>query len=351
MQKSINTAIIGFGTSGKYFHAPFLHKHSGFSLKKVVERHSSEAKKIYPYIEHIKDYKILLKDTDIELIVISTPNTLHFEMAKACLKAGKHIIIEKPFTPTTKQADELIKLSAKYKRKIFVYHNRRWDGDFRTVQRIVDKNILGDIYEFEAHFDRYRPKVASEKWKEKPLPAAGIVYDLGVHLIDQALVLFGHPTTLKADIQIQRDNALVDDYFKIELNYPDLKVILTAGMLVKNHHLRYILKGHKGTFKKHGIDPQEAALRKGLMPEGENWGKESKDNWGLMDAVIDRKHCLCNIETLEGNYMFFYDNVYDVLINNAEIKVKPEQARNVIKIVELAFLSSSENNRKIKLIS
>ncbi len=350
MQKSIDTAIIGFGASGRYFHAPFLHTHPNFNLKKVVERHTTESKKIYPYVEQITNYKKLLKDPGIELIVISTPNTLHFEIAKACLKANKHIIIEKPFTPTTKQADELIKLSTKYKRKIFVYHNRRWDGDFKTIQRIVDENILGDIYEFEAHFDRYRPKVDLKKWKEKPLPAAGIVYDLGAHLIDQALVLFGHPTALKADIQTQRNNALVDDYFKIELSYPNLKVILTAGMLMKNHNLRYILKGHKGTFKKYGIDPQEAALRKGLMPEGKNWGKESKDYWGLMDAVIDRKHCLCNIETLAGSYMFFYDNVYDVLVNNAEIMVKPEQARNVIKIIELAFLSSSENKRAIKLL-
>ncbi|MCF6240003.1 MAG: Gfo/Idh/MocA family oxidoreductase, partial [Bacteroidales bacterium] len=241
--KQINTAIIGFGTSGKYFHAPFLHKHPNFILKKVVERHSEDSKKIYPEIEIVRDYKTLLKDKSIELIVICTPNTLHYELAKASLKAGKHVLIEKPFTPTTKQADELIRLSAKYQRKIFVYHNRRWDGDFKTIKRMVDEDILGDIYEFEAHFDRYRPVVSTEKWKEKPLAASGILYDLGAHLIDQALTLFGHPTSLKANVQKQRAHATVDDYFHIELFYNELKVILTAGMLVENHNLRYILKG------------------------------------------------------------------------------------------------------------
>ena len=348
-KKIINTAIIGFGTSGRYFHAPFLHTHLNFNLKKVVERHASKSKKIYPYVDVVADYKDLLKDKSIELIAICTPNFLHYEQAKACLKAGKHIIIEKPFTVSSKEADSLIKLSRKYKRNIFVYHNRRWDSDFKTLKRIVDEDILGEIYEFEAHFDRYRPELAYERWKEKQMPGSGILYDLGAHLIDQALTLLGKPTGLKADIQKQRNNALVDDYFRIELYYPDLKVILTAGMLEENHNLRYILKGHKGSYKKTGIDPQEAALRKGLMPQSENWGEESKNYWGLMDAVIDKKHCLCTIESLKGNYMEFFDNVYEVIANDAEISVKPEQARNVIKIIELAFLSVNTNNRTIKI--
>lgn len=347
-KKIINTAIIGFGTSGKYFHAPFFHAHPNFKLKKIVERHSAESKRLYPYVEVVSDYKNLLKDKSIQLIAICTPNFLHFEQAKACLKAGKHIIIEKPFTVSSNEADTLIRLSQKYKRNIFVYHNRRWDGDFKTIQRIVDKDILGEIYEFEAHFDRYRPMVASGKWKEKQNEGSGILYDLGAHLIDQALTLFGKPKSLKADIQQQRNNALVDDFFRIELYYPNLKVILTAGMLVKNHDLRYILKGHKGTFKKTGIDPQEAYLRKGLMPNTPNWGKEPKEHWGLMDAVIDKKHCLCNIETLQGNYMDFFNNVYEVISKNTEIIVKPEQARNVIKLIELAFLSS-KNQSQIKI--
>ena len=345
----INTAIIGFGVSGSVFHAPFLHTHNGFELIKIVERHTENSKKIYPYVEIVRDYKALLKDKSIELIAICTPNSLHFSMAKACLKAGKHIIIEKPFTVTAKEADELIKISKKTKKKIFVYHNCRWDGDFMTIKNIIDKNILGDIYEFEAHFDRYRPEISPEKWREQKLPGSGIVYDLGAHLIDQALLIFGKPNSLKTDIQAQREGSIVDDYFRIELNYRETKVILTAGMLVENHDLRYIVKGHKGTFKKSGIDPQEAALKERAMPVGEDWGKEAKEFWGLMDAVINREHCLCHIESQKGNYMSFFDNVYDVLINDAEIAVKPEQARNVIKIIELAFLSAKENGKIITI--
>ena len=347
--RKIKTAIIGFGTSGRYFHAPFLHTHEGFELTTIVERHSNRSSEIYPYVQVVNDYKELLKDKTIELIVITTPNHLHYPMAKACLKAGKHIIIEKPFTVSAKEADDLIKIARKYKRQIFVYQNRRWDGDFMTIKRIIDENILGEIYEFEAHFDRYRPDVNPLKWKEQELPGSGILYDLGVHLIDQALLLFGRPDALRANIQKQRKNAVADDYFRLEMYFDEIKVLLTAGMLVKEHDLRYVLKAHHGTYIKKGIDPQEAALRKGEMPVSENWGKENKKYWGRMDALIDRKHCVCDIETVPGNYMYFFNQVYDVLVNDAEIIVKPEQARNVIKIVELAYESAKNNGNFIRL--
>jgi predicted dehydrogenase len=341
-KKQINVGVIGFGLSGKVFHAPFLHTHQGFNLKKIVERNSAESKKIYPYVEVVSDYKNLVKDKELDLIVICTPNTSHFPMVKESLKAGKHVIIEKPFTPTAKEADELIKIAKKVKKNIFVYHNRRWDGDFMTIKKIVDENILGEIYEYEAHFDRFTPEIDANQWRDKDLPGGGILFDLGAHLIDQALYLFGHPQKVKADIQAQRENSPVDDYFRVELEYPNLKAILTAGMMVKELGPRFTLKGHKGTYKKSGIDPQEDALKAGLMPDTENWGKETKKEWGVMDAAFDGEHCVCQIETLPGNYMGFYNNVYDVIVNNAEIVVKPEEARNVIKIIEMAFADNKE---------
>jgi len=343
--KKINTGIIGFGLSGKIFHAPFLHTHSGFNLKKIVERNCVESKKIYPYVEVVPDYQNLIKDKTLDLIAVCTPNMLHFYMVKEILKAGKHAIVEKPFTTTSKEADELIKIAKKKKRNIFVYQNRRWDGDFLTIKKILDGNLLGDLYEYEAYFDRYRPEL-STNWRDENIPGSGILYDLGAHLIDQALNLFGHPDKLNADIQLQRKNSSVDDYFRIELNYPNLEVVLTAGKLVEELGPRFILKGQKGTFTKFGIDPQEDALKKGLMPDSENWGKEGKEDWGIMDAIIEGKYCNCQIETLPGNYMGFYDNVYDVIINNNKIIVRPEEARNVIKIIEMAFDNSKKVSEK-----
>lgn len=341
-EKQINAGVIGFGLSGKIFHAPFLHTHPGFRLRKIVERKGAESKKLYPYVEVVQDYKNLIKDKELDLIVVCTPNASHFSMVKESLKAGKHVIIEKPFTPTAKEADELIKIAKKVKKNIFVYHNRRWDGDFMTIKKIIDENILGSIYEYEAHFDRFTPEIDASQWRDKDMPGSGILFDLGAHLIDQAMYLFGHPKKLKADIQAQRKNSLVDDYFRLELEYPELNVILTAGMLVKELGPRFTIKGHKGTYKKPGIDPQEDALKTGLMPGSENWGKEDKKEWGVMDATFDGKHCVCQIETLPGNYMGFYDNVYDAIVHNAELIVKPEEARNVIKIIEMAFADSEK---------
>ncbi len=335
-KKQINTGIIGFGLSGKVFHAPFLHVHPGFNLKKIVERNSTESKKIYPDVEVVSDYENLFKDKTLDLIAVCTPNTLHFSMVKECLLAGKHVVIEKPFTPTSKEADELIKISEETKRKIFVYHNRRWDGDFLSIKNILNDNLLGDLYEYEAHFDRYTPDL-DQNWRDKNIPGGGILYDLGAHLIDQALNLFGQPDTLNSEIQAQRENSPVDDYFKLELEYPNLKVVLTAGMMVKDLGPRFILKGSKGIFTKFGIDPQEDALKNGLMPNTENWGKEKKKDWGIIDVIIEGEQRNYQIETLPGNYMGFYDNVYDVIINDEEIMVKPEEACNVIKIIELAF--------------
>ena len=344
--RKINTAIIGFGLSGKVFHAPFLHTHSGFNLKKIVERHNEESKKIYPYVEIVRDFKDILNDSDIDLIVVATPNTLHFPMVKEGLLAGKHVVVEKPFTPTYREAEELINIARKVNRKIFVYHNRRWDGDFLTIKKILENKLLGDIAEYEAHFDRFSPKLKPGAWRTENKPGGGILFDLGSHLIDQALQLFGKPGSIYADIQTQRKGSLVDDYFNINLFYPQLEVILTAGMMVKNPGPRFIIHGIKGSFIKYGIDPQEQDLVKGLMPDTDDWGTENSENGGIISTVIDGLHFDGRIETVPGCYHKFYKNVYDVFVNDQEMAVKPEEARNVIGIIELAFES---NKRKMKI--
>lgn len=344
MEKVINTAIVGFGLSGKIFHAPFIHFHHGFNLTKVVERHSENAKEIYPDTEIVRDLKDVLQDKTIDLVVIGTPNIYHFEMAKACLEAGKHIVVEKPFMPTSAEADEIIKLAEEKGLHVFVYQNRRWDGDFQTIQKLLDGNLLGDTHYFEAHFDRFSPQRKRAAWRDEILPGSGILYDLGSHLIDQVLSLFGNPLLVKANIQSQRENSKVDDFFELELSYPKMKAVVTAGMLVEKPELRYLINASKGSFVKYGIDPQEADLKNGKLPGEPQWGEEPTENWGIVNFVNNELYFDGKVETEPGNYLGFYENVYDVIVNNAGQMVKPEEARNVIRIIELAFESAKVNS-------
>jgi scyllo-inositol 2-dehydrogenase (NADP+) len=345
MQMQINTAVIGFGLSGRCFHAPFIHVHPGFRLKTIVERNSSSSKEIYPDVNIARGYEELLKDGDLELVVIATPNILHFELAKAFLEAGKHVVIEKPFTPTAAEADELIRIARQAGRKIFIYQNRRWDGDFMTIQQVVYQGYLGEILDYEAHFDRFAPGARRSAWRDEPLPAGGVLYDLGAHLIDQALVLFGLPRSLSADIRNLREGSRVDDCFEVKLYYDRLRVTLKASVFVKEPGPRYILHGTKGSFVKYGIDPQEAWLRQGLMPDAEGWGEEDEEFHGLLNTEMNGQQFLGNIKTEAGNYMGFYDNVHEVLRKGGNQAVLPEEARNVIRIIELAFESAEKGKR------
>jgi len=339
MKNPIKTAVIGFGLSGKVFHAPFLHTLPGFELSKMLQRHSNSSQENYPYVEVVNDFDHILHDKEIELIAICTPNTTHFDFARKALEAGKHIVIEKPFTNTSREADELIEIAKKTDKKIFVYHNRRWDNDFLTIQKVLKNKLIGKLVEYECHFDRFNPVVKEDAWRDVDQPGGGILFDLGSHLIDQALVLFGKPLSVFADIRAQRPGSKVDDYFELMLYYPAHKVILKAGMMVKAPLPRFILHGDQGSFIKHGLDPQEAELKSGKMPEGDNWGVEPKVNWGKLYAAPNGQDVLRIIESIPGRYQEFYQNVYDFLRNDAPQAIRPEEARNVIRIIELAFLS------------
>lgn len=348
MIDSINTGIIGFGLSGKVFHAPFIHTHPGFHLSVVVERNHQYSREIYPYVDVIQDYKYLLEDDSIDLIVVATPNIFHYGMIRESLEAGKHVVVEKPFVPTSREADELINISHRKGKKIFVYQNRRWDGDFLTIKKLVKKGTLGDIKYYEAHFDRYSPEMKPAAWRDKTLPGSGILYDLGSHLIDQALCLFGFPDTIKAEIRAEREGSPVDDYFNLELNYPDKTAVLTAGMMVENIGPRFIIDGSMGSFSKWGLDPQETALKAGKMPTGEDWGHDDTKYWGTLGIGQAVPLEETQIPTEQGNYMEFYNNVYDVLINNKPQLVRPKEARDVIFIIEKAF-ECSKTGRTIKI--
>ncbi len=341
--QTIGVGLVSYGMSGHVFHAPLLSVNPGFRIISILERTRSLSMEMYPESKIIRNYHELLKDDSIELVVVNTPDRFHFGMAREALEAGKHVILEKPFVLDSRKGDELISLANDQKRMLSVFQNRRWDGDFLTVREILDKGLLGRLVEYEAHFDRYRNFIPENTWKEDPASGTGILYNLGSHLIDQALVIFGNPEHINADIRIQRTGGKIDDAFTLWLGYPDVKVTIKAGYLVKQPGPRYLLHGTEGSFLKHGIDPQEEALKKGILPAGPEWGEEAREEWGHLNTAIGPQDG--PYRTLPGNYPAYYENIYQVLTGKAELSVTADQANSVVKVIEAAIESSQSGHR------
>ena len=339
--KVISAALASYGMSGFVFHAPFLHLHKGYQLKKVLERTQMRSAEKYPYVEIARTYDEIISDPEIDLVIVNTPDHLHFSMAEAALHAGKHVVVEKPFTQTVNEGKRLIELAKRKRLILSVYHNRRFDGDSLTVQQILREGRLGRLIEYEAHYDRYRNYI-SKSWKENPATGASIVYNLGSHLIDYALFLFGDPHSVWADIRKQRDGALTDDFFEIKLFYDPLTVTLKASYLVKEPGPRYLLHGTLGSFVKSGSDPQEEALIAGAVPGGEGWGIEITDNWGILHTDHNGVSSRTRFKTLPGNYMKFYDYLYESIISGQKPPVTAEDGLNVIRVIETAYRSHYE---------
>jgi predicted dehydrogenase len=268
--KIINTAICSFGMSGRLFHAPFIYAHPGFKLYAVWERTKNLAEEIYPGIKTFRTLEEMLSDDAIELVIVNTPSYTHFEYARKALRANKHVIVEKPFTATVTEAEELIQWSRKQNKKLSVYQNRRYDSDYKTVKKILEEGWLGKIIEAEIHYDRYSVALSNKIHKEIPGPAVGCLYDLGSHLIDQALQLFGMPQAIFADIVINRPNSKVDDYFDLKLFYPTQRVTLKSSYFVREALPGYIFHGTKGSFIKTKTDVQEMMLQAGKVPGSED---------------------------------------------------------------------------------
>ena len=342
MNKEINVGLLSYGMAGMYFHAPFIHITEGMKLAKVLERHSDNSAKDYPGVQVVRNLNDMLDDDQIDLVVVATPNQTHFEYGKKAILAGKHVVMEKPFTPTSAESQELIELAKKHNRILSPFQNRRLDSDFLTVKKLLEEKRLGELVEFESHFDRFRNYLRPDTWKEEPGSGSGVLYDLGTHLIDQALVLFGLPKLVTADIRIQRNYSLTDDYFELILHYDKLKVNLKAGTLVMEDSPRFILHGTKGSFVKYGVDPQEEDAKQGHRPSEKSWGVEPENLWGTLYAEKDGKIVKEKIKSFAGRYQDYYSNVRDVINNKGELLVKPEEARNTIRVIELAYLSNKE---------
>lgn len=337
----IKVGLVGYGLAGRVFHAPLIHANPNLRLTHIVQRGGNLSATNYPDVNELRDVDALLAKDSVALVVVATPNTSHYDIAARALQAGKHVVVDKPFTITSSDADQLIVLSRKVGRVLSVFQNRRWDGDFLTVRQIVEQKLLGRLVEYESRFDRFRPMVKPEAWREQALPGSGLLYDLGSHLIDQAVVLFGRPTGVYAQVLQQRDGAAAPDSCEIHLEYPTLKVTLKAGALVCEPSPRFVVYGTEGSFIKYGLDPQEEVLKEGRSPAQPNWGTETEDAWGThtrCPGIVTR----AKYPTLAGCYPEYYNNVYRAITGQEELAVKPEQAREVIRLIELAQQSSVE---------
>jgi len=338
----INTALCSFGMSGWVFHAPFIITNPGFNFYGVWERTKNLAQEKYPSVKTFRTLEELLADKNVELVVVNTPSVTHYDYGKQVIQAGKNLIVEKPFTATVEQAEDLIALAKKKKVKLSVYQNRRYDSDYKTVKKVLDEGWLGRIVDAEIHYDRYVPELSYKVHKETPTPAVGALYDLGSHLIDQAIQLFGMPIAVFADMAINRPNSKVDDYFDLKLFYPNHRVTLKSSYYVREQMPGYQLHGTLGSFIKHKTDVQETDLQAHKKPGGNDWGIEPESDNGLLHTEKEGRIVREKIPSLKGNYGEYYEGIYQSIRNGKEAPVKPEEARDVIGIIEAAFKSNQQ---------
>jgi predicted dehydrogenase len=343
--KPINTAILSFGLSGKVFHAPFIHLHKGFTLCGIWERTKSESVQFYPGIHIYRSLEEILSDDRIELVVVNTPTGTHYDYAKKVLEAGKHAVVEKAFTTTVAEAIELKRIADQKGLVLSVFQNRRWDSDFKTVQRIIQEGWLGEIMEAEIHFDRYKQELSPKPHKEIAAPGAGILNDLGPHLIDQSLVLFGWPEAVFADLRKTRPGSQVDDYFEILLYYPMLRVRLKSGYQVREPFPAYVIHGRIGSFLKSRGDLQEPLLLNGATPNLDDWCTEPESEQGLLHTEKDGKVIREKVLTEKGNYYGYYETIYQSIRHGAPVAVSAEDGINTMQIIEACIESS--NSRKV----
>lgn len=334
----MKVGIIGYGLSGRIFHGAILETMNEFTVATIYTRSNKEtAQNDFPQADIIEDPLKIINDPSIELVIICTPNTSHFKFAKAALENKKHVVVEKPFTVTAHDALLLMDLAKENNLILSVYHNRRFDGDFLTLKRIIEDEDLGRLVELESHFDRFR-SFFKDNWREKDLPGSGILYDLGSHLIDQSLDLFGLPNEVYGHLLSQR-NGQTDDAFEIIMYYDALTVTLKAGMLVKEGLPRFIAHGTKGSYIKYGMDPQEERLKEGQRP-GKDWGYEDIKNYGCLNT-----HSRIKIATEAGDYRKYYKNIYAAINGQEKLIVTAKHGFNVIRIIEAVNHSHQEKRR------
>lgn len=347
MTKNLNVGIIGYGYASKTFHAPLISTTEGLTLSAISSSDESKVIADFPNITVYANPQRLIDDPDIDLIVIPTPNNTHYTYASQALKNGKHVVVDKPFTLTLDEAEKLAQQAKEAKRLLSVFHNRRWDAGFLTVQKLLADKTLGEVSAYEAHFDRFRPAVR-QRWREDAGLGGGLWYDLAPHLLDQAVCLFGQPYAITADIAQLRPNAKNADYFHTLLDYGHLKVILHASMLVASPTPIFAIHGTKGSYVKYGLDTQEDALKAGYLPtEMYNWGADPQEG-ELTLSTESGELVTTKLPTLSGNYPAYYQQIYRAITFGEESPVTVSQAINVMRLIEAGSLSN-QSKTTIKL--
>jgi predicted dehydrogenase len=342
----IRVGLVGFGMVGRVFHGPLISSVEGLELAAVMERASDNAAQRYPGIVTYRTLDAMLADSSLGLFVVATPSQSHFEVASKILKAGKNLIVDKPMCTTSAEIAQLMELAAAHKAHLVPFHNRRWDSDFQTIQKLLHEGSLGRLVYFESRFDRWRPDPPIDRlWKEDP-SSGGVLLDLGTHLADQALVLFGQPEAVSAEILCEREWAHACDSITLRLRYPGCWVILGANCLSTPARPRFHLRGTKGNYWKLGLDPQEAALNKVTRIDDPAWGKEPAADWGTLHVDVNGSTVTRSIEPIPGDYRLYYAGVRDALLGKSPAPVPALAAWRVARLLEWA-LDSSDKRREI----
>lgn len=337
MAEPLNVALIGYGFVGKTTHAPLIESVTGLKLHTVVSSKGDTVRADYPGVKVVTDVATAVADPAVDLVVIATPNDLHAPQAHAALEAGKHVVVDKPFMLSLKEAQEVLDHGKRVGKLVSVFQSRRFDSDFMTLQQLVADGKLGQIAEFHSHYDRWRPTVR-DRWREKAGPGTGIWVDLGAHLADQALQLFGVPEAVYGDIANRRPGSVTTDHFHVLLRYPSVRVVLHGSSLAQANGLRYIAHGDKASFVKYGIDSQEDMLKANLKPGVEGWGEDpiageliiSSNDW---PEVIDRP-------MVPGDYRLYYTAMRDAIRGDGPLPVSTQQALDLMKLLDLAMASA-----------
>jgi scyllo-inositol 2-dehydrogenase (NADP+) len=338
MSESIRTGVIGFGLAGRIFHTAVIAATPGLTLASIVQRTGDDAAKAYPDVKIARSIDELLEDDSIRLVVVATPSADHHEHAAQCLKAGRNVLIDKPFTLTSDEAQELIQLARERNLLLTAYQSRRWDGDFVTLKQVIASGELGRIVTFESHMDRYRAEPRKHAWRESGGPGGGILFDLGAHLIDQATVLFGDPTSVWADVRAEREGAKADDAFDVQMKFDGATALLRSTLTAATPGPRFAVHGTRGSFTKFGIDPQEDQLKAGMKFTDAGFGEEPENQWGVLQIAGEPPR---KIETAAGDYRGLYANVRDALLGTGKLEVIAEQALRTTRLIELCRESAA----------
>jgi predicted dehydrogenase len=336
----IRVALIGFGYVGRVFHAPLISAVPGLVLSVIGSRQEAAARSAHPAAEIVPDPFGAVRHRDADLVVIATPNDTHAPLAEAALRAGKHVVVDKPFTLTLAEARALAALSAEAGRYLSVFQNRRFDSDFLALRQAIESGRLGDVVEVRSEISRWRPQIR-DRWRERGGPGAGIWYDLGPHLADQALVLFGPPDTVSADLQIQRAGASAHDWFQAILGYGPRRVILEASMLAADTAPRFLARATKGCMLKRRGDVQESQLIAGEAPGSPGWGCDPDAAVFVTEGNPPQE-----LETPPGDYRRYYAAIRDAIRGAGALPVTPTQATALMAVIE-AGLRSADSGRTV----